>query len=319
MDLKVLQNNEDRTGIDLVPALGAKVPLVLGAALLAILASHVCAQSRSDSTTDLAKYAMKLPEKTMLRIEPKVIRLPARNGLQFPGLSDGTGSAVSEKNSLGTGTGEYAWKVGISTTVFWIGEQASDNNPIGNDKSAWDGSWTSNYGGIDSPDPQGRLHFVPVNFVPRQNPFYVALPYNDVDDHHTRPEAAQIIPWFNNAFVRDGQSVCKGRWVAIRHGLKVCYAQWEDVGPFQTDHWQYVFGNERPRPNRNQDAGLDVSPAVREYLGLDNIGSCDWKFVDFIQVPAGPWALYGDNNTFSRLRRPKSTTIAVSRHGNPSF
>jgi hypothetical protein len=119
--------------------------------------------------------------------------------------------------------------------------------------------------------------------------------------------------------VRDGQSVCKGRWVAIRHGLKVCYAQWEDVGPFQTDHWQYVFGTERPRPNRNQDAGLDVSPAVSQYLGLDNIGACDWKFVDFLQVPAGPWALYGDNNTFSRLRRPKSTTIAVSRHGNPPF
>ena len=319
MDLKVLQNNEDRAGIDLVPWIRSKVPLVLGAAFLAILGTHVCAQSRSDSTTDLAKYAMKLPEKTLVRIEPKVIRLPARNGLQVPGLIDGTGSSVSEKNSLGTGTGEYAWKVGISTTVFWIGEQATDNNPVGNDKSAWDSAWTSSYGGIDSPDSGARLHFVPVNFVPRQNPFYVALPYNDVDDHHTKPEAAQIIPWFKNSFVRDGQSVCKGRWVAIRHGLKVCYAQWEDVGPFQTDHWQYVFGNERPRPNRNQDAGLDVSPAVREYLGLDNIGSCDWKFVDFLQVPAGPWALYGDNNTFSRLRRPKSTTIAVSRHGNPPF
>jgi hypothetical protein len=319
MDLKALQNNEDRAGIDLVPSNGARVPLVLGLVLLAILGTRVCAQSRSDSTTDLAKYAMKLPEKTLLRIEPKVLRLPARNGLLVPGLSDGTGSAVSEKNSLGTGTGECAWKVGISTTVFWIGEQATDNNPIGNDKSAWDSSWVANYGGIDSPDSEARLHFVPVDFVPRQNPFYVALPYNDVDGHHTKSEAALIIPWFKYSFVRDGQSVCKGRWIAIRHGLKVCYAQWEDVGPFQTDHWQYVFGNERPRPNRNQDAGLDVSPAVSQYLGLDSIGSCDWKFVDFIQVPAGPWALYGDNNTFSRLRRPKSTTIAVNRHGNPPF
>jgi hypothetical protein len=319
MDLKVLENTEDWPGTNLEPSIGSKVPLVLGAALLAILGTHVCAQSRSDSTTDLAKYAMKLPEKKLVRIEPKVLKLPARNGLQLPGLSDGTGSAVSEKNSLGTGPGEYAWKVGIATTVFWIGEQATDNNPVGNDKSAWDSSWVSSYGGIDSPDTVARLHFVPVNFVPRQNPFYVALPYNDVDEHHTKPEAAQVIPWFNSAFVRDGQSVCKGRWVAIRHGLKVCYAQWEDVGPFQTDHWQYVFGSERPRPNRNQDAGLDVSPAVREYLGLDNIGSCDWKFVDFLRVPAGPWALYGDNNTFSRLRRPKSTTTAVSGRENPPF
>jgi hypothetical protein len=316
MDLKVLENTEDRAAIDLVPSIGWKASLVLGASLLAILGTNLCAQSRSDTTADLAKYAMKLPEKTLLRIEPKVLRLPARNGLQVSGLSDGTGSGVSEKNSLGAGPGEYAWKVGIATTVFWIGEQAADNNPVGNDKSAWDGGWVSSYGGIDSPDSGSRLHFVPVNFLPRQNPFYVALPYNDVDDHHTKPEAAQVIPWFKSSFVRDGQSVCKGRWVAIRHGLKVCYAQWEDVGPFQTDHWQYVFGNERPRPNRNQDAGLDVSPAVREYLGLDNVGSCDWKFVDFLQVPTGPWALYGDNNTFSRLRRPKSTTMAVSRHGN---
>ena len=177
----------------------------------------------------------------------------------------------------------------------------------------------SSYGGTDTPNAEDRLNFVPVSFTPRQNPFYVALPYNDIDDHHTKPEAAQVIPWFNSSFVRDGQSICKGRWVAIRHGMKVCYAQWEDVGPFQTDHWQYVFGNERPRANRNQDAGLDVSPAVREYLGLDNIDFCDWKFVDFLHVPVGPWALYGDNNTFSRFRHPRSTSIAVSRRVAPSF
>src|ERR1700722_1792689 len=291
----------------------------LRAGLLAILATHVCAQSPSASTTDIAKYAMKLPEKSLLRIEPKVIRLPAGNRFLGSQLNDGSGSGVSGRNSLGAGLGEYGWKLAIAATVFWVGEPATVNNPVSNDQSAWDSGWISSYGGTDSPNSVDRTNFVPSSFISRQNPFYVALPYNDVDDHHTKPEAAQVIPWFNSSFVRDGQSVCKGRWVAIRHGLKVCYAQWEDVGPFQTDHWQYVFGDERPKPNRNQNAGLDVSPAVREYLGLDNIGSCDWKFVEFLQVPPGPWALYGDNNTFSRLRRPKSTTIAVSRHGNPSF
>jgi len=34
-----------------------------------------------------------------------------------------------------------------------------------------------------------------------------------------------VIPWFNDSFVRDGQSVCKGHWVAIRHGKRTCYAQ----------------------------------------------------------------------------------------------
>ena len=115
--------------------------------------------------------------------------------------------------------------------------------------------------------------------APHQNPFYVALPYNDVDNHHIKPEAVSIIPWFKQAFVRDGQSVCKDRWVAIRKGNRVAYAQWEDVGPFQTDHWQYVFGSERPRPNRNRDAGLDVSPAVQQFLGLNGIDAAAWRFV----------------------------------------
>ncbi len=303
-----------------MPLIGSKLQLVLFAGLLAIFGMHVSAQSRSDSTTDFAKYAMKLPERSLLRIEPKVIRLPANNRFQVSGLNAGTVSGVvSERNSLGTGSGEYAWKLVIGTTVFWVGEQASARNVVSNDKSAWDGGWISSYGGMDSPNPEDRLNFVPANFIPRQNPFYVALPYNDIDNHHTKPEAARVIPWFKSSFVRDGQSVCKGRWVAIRHGNKVCYAQWEDVGPFQTDHWQYVFGDERPRANRNQDAGLDVSPAVRDYLALDNIDFCDWRFVEFFHVPAGPWANYGENNPFSRSRRPSFTAIAASQHSPPPF
>ena len=147
--------------------------------------------------------------------------------------------------------------------------------------------------------------------MPRQNPFYVALPYNDVEGGHTKYEASQVIPWFKQAFVRDGQTVLKGRWLAIRHGNKVCYAQWEDCGPFRTDHWQYVFGNERPRPNLNQGAGLDVSPAVRDYLGLGNKDACDWKFAEFREVPSsGPWAMYGDNNTFVILRQKSNDRFA---------
>jgi hypothetical protein len=141
------------------------------------------------------------------------------------------------------------WKCHIVAPVFWVGEQAAEGNPIPNTESAWDASWVVHYGGEDSPIQ--RANFIATGFTPRQNPFYVALPYNDVEDQHTRPEAAQVIPWFRDSFVRDGQSVCKDHWVAIRHGTRTCYAQWEDVGPFQIDHWQYVFGSERPRPNRN--------------------------------------------------------------------
>ena len=81
-------------------------------------------------------------------------------------------------------------------------------------------------------------------------------------------------------------------------GGRIAYAQWEDCGPFRTDHWQYVFGDDRPMPNLNQGAGLDVSPAVRDYLGMGTKDVCDWKFVEAKDVPPGPWTKYGDNNTF---------------------
>ena len=97
------------------------------------------------------------------------------------------------------------------------------------------------------PTPRERHDYIPINFVPRQNPFYCALPYNDVSHGQFKPEAPMVVPWFRQAFVQQGHSVCKDRWIAIRRGNRVCYAQWEDCGPFRTDHYQYVFRNERPR------------------------------------------------------------------------
>jgi hypothetical protein len=59
-----------------------------------------------------------------------------------------------------------------------------------------------------------------------------------------------------------------------------------------------VFGNERPKPNLNKGAGLDVSPAVRDYLRLNETDVTDWRFLDFSEVPRGPWSTLGNNNTF---------------------
>jgi hypothetical protein len=182
---------------------------------------------------------------------------------------------------------------------------------VPNVRSSWDKHWYYSYGGYDNPDHGSRRNFIPISFVPRQNPFYFALPYNDVEGGHTKYEASQVIPWFKQAFVRNGQTVLKDRWIAVHHGNKVCYAQWEDCGPFRTDDWRYVFGNERPRPNLNQGAGLDVSPGVRDYLGLGVKDACDWKFVEFREIPAGPWAMYGDNNTFVILRRQSNKQFAA--------
>lgn len=203
----------------------------------------------------------------------------------------------------------YPWKCQIVTTIFWIGEQPSGNNPVPNRSSSWDKSWSRSYGGFDDPNPSHRSDYRPVNFTPRQNPFYCALPYNDKAANGHRPEAARVVPWFKDAYQGPGVSVCKDRWIAIRKGNKIAYAQWEDAGPFRTDHWEYVFGNERPKPNLNKGAGLDVSPAVRDYLGLNETDVTDWQFVDFKHVPRGPWSKLGENNTFVINARKSGTRL----------
>ena len=203
----------------------------------------------------------------------------------------------------------YPWKSNIVTTIFWIGEKPSQNNPVPNRTSSWDNQWTKNYGGVDDPAPANRSNYMPVKFTPKLNPFYCALPYNDKAKEGHRPEAPQVVPWFNEAYQGPAVSTCKGRWVAIRKGNRTAYAQWEDAGPFRTDHWQYVFGNERPKPNLNKGAGLDVSPAVRDYLGLQPTDVTDWRFVDFSEVPRGPWSTHGENNTFVINDRAKGKAL----------
>jgi hypothetical protein len=181
-----------------------------------------------------------------------------------------------------------AWKRNIISTVFWIGELPTEHNPTPNTKSAWDQNWQQNFGGYDRPDK--RDGFLPEGFVPSLNPFYIALPYNDVAKGGVhRPEASDVIPWFWESYQGDGISVCKGHWLAIHHDGKVCFAQWEDVGPFEVDHWQYVFGKEEPRANRNQSAGIDLSPAVRDFLNLKSGAMVEWRFTDARDVPNGPW------------------------------
>lgn len=210
----------------------------------------------------------------------------------LPGLSDPYGVPAAARVVIETSREKVRnglpWKRNIVATVFWVGELPTENNPTPNVMSAWDQNWQENFGGYDHPEQ--RDGYRPAGFTPLLNPFYVALPYNDVAKGGVhRPEAAEVIPWFWEAYRGDGISVCKGRWLAIHHKGRVCYAQWEDVGPFVVDHWQYVFGKEEPRANRNKGAGIDLSPAVRDYLGLRSGEKVEWRFVDDKQVPKGPW------------------------------
>ncbi len=268
------------------------------------LALAASASAQPANKAEFDKYARKLREDALVRMEPRV---------HIPTTGRNTYASRGQAAAPRAG-GRYPWKANIITTVFWVGERPTPRNPTPNHASSWDMRWAINYGGYDNPDPQARRGYLPASFVPRQNPFYIALPYNDVTRGTTKPESRFVIPWFNRSFERVGRSVCKGRWVAIRKGSRIAYAQWEDCGPFRTDHWQYVFGNERPKPNINGGAGLDVSPAVRDYLGMSNKDVCDWKFVEFHEVPFGPWSRYGDNNTFVQNAR-RNTERVVSRQG----
>ena len=141
------------------------------------------------------------------------------------------------------------------------------------------------YGGIDIPDQ--RAEYYPITFTPDENPFYAALPYNDLDNNgEPKPNIEKYIPWATDND-NHGLSICKNRWIKISAHRKSAYAQWEDAGPIGSSDINYVFGNSEPLGS--DFTAMAVSPAVYDYLGLDENDTVAWKFVDFSQVPDGPW------------------------------
>ena len=264
------------------------VPLLLPSPAVASVSSSLKSFISGDPGTmtsqDFEKMAIQIRERAIQQTRPPAVSVPTAPVAGF---------------------GKYPWHRNIQTTFYWIGERPTARNPVPNNRSSWDANWARNYGGYDNPDPARRRNYIPIGMTPRQNPFYIALPYCDISRGNTKPEVKSVVPWFRDCFEKSGKSVLKGRWIAIHHGGRTCFAQWEDCGPFRTDHWQYVFGNGsvRPRPNLNRGAGLDISPAVRDYLGMGKNDVCDWKFVESGSVPDGPWKYYGDNNTFVLMRK----------------
>lgn len=171
----------------------------------------------------------------------------------------------------------------ITATVFWIGEDASeDNGNIPNRSSAWDSQWLEHYGGTDT--PYTRLGYYPKDFVPMENPFYVALPYDDMSDSGRKESAAAI--YWNPGGYPNSWSLLKNRWVRVTYKGHTCFGQWEDVGPYNTDDISYVFGNDPPD---NPQSGIDLSPAMRTCLKLAVPDSVTWRFVPDSEVPPGPW------------------------------
>src|ERR1700758_1600874 len=115
------------------------LPVCLSLAVFVVPKAFGDEQSTSPYATaaDFAKYAMKLREQALLKVEP-IVNIP-------------TSSRPSAQR--------YPWKNNIAPTVFWIGEQAGANSPVPNNRSSWDLTWTANYGGFDNPDRSSRRNF----------------------------------------------------------------------------------------------------------------------------------------------------------------
>jgi hypothetical protein len=174
----------------------------------------------------------------------------------------------------------------VLTTMFWAGEGADDSNGfISNVPSAWDGNWMISFGGED--DPNDRCGYYPCGFTPKENPFYFALPYNDLDRKGKRKENAKQVPWFDE--FKEKKSIIKNQWIEVRYNGESCYGQWQDVGPFQEDDFDYVFGDSPHKNTQGVGAGLDLSPAFFTCLGLNTNREVEWRFVEKENVPEGPW------------------------------
>ena len=163
------------------------------------------------------------------------------------------------------------------TTLFWVGEPSNEENDfIPNDQSYWDKDWQENYGGVD--DPERRNRHWPAGFTPKQNPFYVALPYGEFTEQgDALKHNARHVPWYRSGL----DPLLKNRWVEIRRNDRSCFAQWQDVGPCGEDDFDFVFGGaSTPRNTFDAKAGLDVSPAVWHHLGMHDNGLSAWRFVE---------------------------------------
>lgn len=208
----------------------------------------------------------------------------------------------------------YPLHTGIVSTTFWIGEVFNPSVPDGSQVfSTYDSMWESHYGGCDGLTTSGTCQteartavngFFPTSMTPKENPFYLDLPYDDLHDPIAFANRDRDVPWANTAPYSahhgdTGFSYMKNRWVRIVGPTgQVCFGQNEDAGPSHDKLYHdatYVFGSTDARPFQLyfNNAGMDVSPALNGCLGFSQLnGQNDhvtWQFVEATDVPNGPW------------------------------
>lgn len=207
--------------------------------------------------------------------------------------------------------GTYPWHTDIVATTFWVGEifdpEAEDGSQ---ETSTYDSEWLTYNGcdgiwvdGVCEADARsGENGYAPRGMAPKENPFYLDLPYDDINNAGAFAERAAVIPWADEPEYAGKEtdpsfSFMKNRWVKIQKGDRECYGQIEDAGPGQYRDKAYVFGADDERPaNKNfNGAGMDVSPALNGCLAFAEVNGeddrVDWQFVEETDVPPGPWTV----------------------------
>ncbi|CAN7237616.1 hypothetical protein LJR078_000998 [Arthrobacter sp. LjRoot78] len=270
-----------------------------------------------------------------------------RQDFQGGSLTWSAGSGIGQPSSASlANSGKYPVHTNIVATTFWVGEifnaSVSDGSQV---CSTYDSQWAyrhtgvkpyltpstasacpgSSYGGCDGVSSgttaatfvctterrtAANGYFPTRQPTPKQNPFYLDLPYDDVNDPTAFARRCTDIPWAAADNATSGVNNCansnysymKNRWVQLTGpNGNVCYGQIEDAGPSSGSLYHdagYVFGSNDARPantqfsgDASQGAGMDVSPALNGCLGFADLdGDNDhvsWRFVD--SPPAGPW------------------------------
>ncbi len=212
---------------------------------------------------------------------------------------------------------DYPWHTEIIAATFWVGEILDPLASDGSQRvSTYDSQWIERYGGCDgqqigrecrTEQRHAEDGYWPRSMEPRMNPFYLDLPYDDVNDELGFAWRGEVVPWAHDpdyaGLVDDPAfSLMKNRWVEIRHGDRTCFGQIADAGPANYHDTAYVFGTDDTPPSTTKfrGAGMDVSPALNACLGLAGLdmlqSRVDWRFVESGDVPDGPWTRLVDDD-----------------------
>jgi len=77
------------------------------------------------------------------KAEPSEVKLSKKTEKKSDESNVGVESLAFAPTRLRSAPGEgYSWKQQIVTTIFWIGEKPSENNPVPNRASSWDKEWS---------------------------------------------------------------------------------------------------------------------------------------------------------------------------------